>query len=177
MPFLFKTANDLYLITESRCYRSRYDIKAQMNTFHFGGKRKILRMLRVKSMQGHRIESIKFFNSNINLVTDFYTNINLLIFYYCVLDPFLLKPIRSDQSLSHVRLFATPWIAACQVSLSITNSWSSPKLMSKSGSRWVITEELGMLQSIRWQRIRHYWVTKTNMLVINNQKLKLNNTI
>ena len=108
MPFLFDTANDLYLITESRCYRSRYDIKAQMNTFHFGGKRKILRMLGVKSMQGHRIESIKFFNSNINLVTDFYTNINLLIFYYCVLDPFLLKPIRSDQSLSHVRLFATP---------------------------------------------------------------------
>ena len=26
-------------------------------------------------------------------------------------------------------LFATPWIAACQASLSITNSWSSPKLV------------------------------------------------
>ena len=36
----------------------------------------------------------------------------------------------SVQSLSCVRLFATPWIAACQASLSITNSWSSPKLMS-----------------------------------------------
>ena len=34
------------------------------------------------------------------------------------------------QSLSHVRLFATPWIAACQASLSITNSRSSLKLMS-----------------------------------------------
>ena len=33
-------------------------------------------------------------------------------------------------SLSRVRLFATPWIAARQASLSITNSWSSPKLMS-----------------------------------------------
>ena len=33
--------------------------------------------------------------------------------------------IRSDQSLSRVRLFATPWIAARQASLSITNSWSS----------------------------------------------------
>ena len=33
--------------------------------------------------------------------------------------------IRSDQSLSHVRLFATPWIAARQASLSITNSRSS----------------------------------------------------
>ena len=36
----------------------------------------------------------------------------------------------SVQSLSHVQLFVTPWIAACQASLSITNSWSSPKLMS-----------------------------------------------
>ena len=34
------------------------------------------------------------------------------------------------QSLSHVRLFETPWIAACQASLSITNSWGLPKLMS-----------------------------------------------
>ena len=38
--------------------------------------------------------------------------------------------IRSDQSLSHVRLFATPRITACQASLSITNSQSSLKLMS-----------------------------------------------
>ena len=36
----------------------------------------------------------------------------------------------SVQSLSRVRLFATPWIAACLASLSITNSRSSPKLMS-----------------------------------------------
>ena len=35
----------------------------------------------------------------------------------------------SVQSLSCVRLFATPWIAAHQASLSITNSRSSPKLM------------------------------------------------
>ena len=38
--------------------------------------------------------------------------------------------IRSDQSLSRVRLFATPWIAARQTSLSITNSRSSPRLTS-----------------------------------------------
>ena len=38
--------------------------------------------------------------------------------------------ISSDQLLSHVRLFATPWIAACQASLSITNSQSLLKLMS-----------------------------------------------
>ena len=36
----------------------------------------------------------------------------------------------SFQSLSRVRLFATPWIAAHQACLSITNSQSSPKLMS-----------------------------------------------
>ena len=38
--------------------------------------------------------------------------------------------IQSVQSLSRVRLFATPWTAACQTSLSITNSRSLLKLMS-----------------------------------------------
>ena len=36
----------------------------------------------------------------------------------------------SVQSLSHVQLFVTPWTAACQASLSITNSWNLLKLMS-----------------------------------------------
>ena len=36
----------------------------------------------------------------------------------------------SVQSLSHVWLFATPWIAACQASLSITSSRSSLRLTS-----------------------------------------------
>ena len=36
----------------------------------------------------------------------------------------------SVQSLSRVRLFVTPWIAARQASLSIINSWSSLRLMS-----------------------------------------------
>ena len=36
----------------------------------------------------------------------------------------------SVQSLSHVWLFVTPWTAARQASLSITNSWSLPKFMS-----------------------------------------------
>ena len=38
--------------------------------------------------------------------------------------------IRSDQSLSRVWLFATPWMAAFQASLSITNSRSSLRLTS-----------------------------------------------
>jgi len=37
---------------------------------------------------------------------------------------------RSDQSLSRVQLFATPWIAARHASLSITNSRSSLRLSS-----------------------------------------------
>ena len=36
----------------------------------------------------------------------------------------------SVQLLSRVQLFATPWTAARQASLSITNSWSPPKSMS-----------------------------------------------
>ena len=39
-------------------------------------------------------------------------------------------PGNSCQSLSCVRLFATPWAATHQASLSITISWSLPKLMS-----------------------------------------------
>ena len=42
----------------------------------------------------------------------------------------LLLPLSSVQSLSHVQLFATPWTAARQASLSITNSQSLLRLMS-----------------------------------------------
>ena len=48
--------------------------------------------------------------------------------YYLLLISLLC--LSSVQSLSHVWLFATPWTAACQASLSITNSWSILKLMS-----------------------------------------------
>ena len=40
------------------------------------------------------------------------------------------RQFSSVQLLSHVQLFATPWTAARQASLSITNSWSPPKPMS-----------------------------------------------
>ena len=42
----------------------------------------------------------------------------------------LCYTLLSVQSLSHVQLFATPWTAACQASLSITNAQSLLKLMS-----------------------------------------------
>ena len=48
--------------------------------------------------------------------------------------PFLLRDFcaqfSSVQSLSHIWLFATPWTAARQASLSIPNSYSMLKLMS-----------------------------------------------
>ena len=43
---------------------------------------------------------------------------------------FIGTDFSSVQSLSRVWLFATPWTAACQASLSISNSWSLFKLMS-----------------------------------------------
>ena len=51
------------------------------------------------------------------------------VFSYCNKTVFNSLQFSSVQSLSHVQLFATPWIAAHQASLSITNSRSSPKLI------------------------------------------------
>ena len=54
-----------------------------------------------------------------------------ILFTKSAVFPFSSLWIRvSVQSLSHVRLFATPWTAACQASLPITNSCSLFKLMS-----------------------------------------------
>ena len=71
--------------------------------------------------------------------------INLKKYFQCsieenmqIVGPMQFKPVffkssvqfNSVQSLSRVQLFVTPWIAACQASLSITNSQSLLKLMS-----------------------------------------------
>ena len=62
---------------------------------------------------------------------------NSKVFFFSWSRPFIpckcllcLLESQSVQSLSHVWLFETPWTAACQASLSITNSWSLLKLMS-----------------------------------------------
>ena len=47
-----------------------------------------------------------------------------------ICDSLSLWLLSAVQLLSHVQLFATLWTAAHQASLSITNSWSLPKLMS-----------------------------------------------
>ena len=78
------------------------------------------------------------------------------------------------QSLSHVQLFATPWIAARQAFLSITNSWSLHKLMSNElvmssnhlilchpllllpsllPNSWVFSDESALC--IRWLQLQH----------------------
>ena len=44
--------------------------------------------------------------------------------------PYMEHQFSSVQSLSYVQFFVSPWIAAHQASLSITNSWSSLKLKS-----------------------------------------------
>ena len=49
---------------------------------------------------------------------------------YLTIRQYVLVQFSSVQSLSHVRLFATPWIAACQASLSKTNSRSSLRFTS-----------------------------------------------
>ena len=58
----------------------------------------------------------------------------------------------SAQSLSHVRLFVTPWTAASQASLSITNSWSPPEPMSiksvKPSNHLILCHPLLLLPSI-----------------------------
>ena len=58
----------------------------------------------------------------------------------------------SVQLLSHVQLFATSWTAACQASLSITNSWSSLRLMSielvMPSDQLILCHSLRLLSSI-----------------------------
>ena len=81
--------------------------------------------------------------------------------------------IRSDQSLSHVQLFVTPWIAAHQASLSFTNSRSSLRLTSiesvMPSSHLILCRPLLLLppippsirvfsnESTLWMRWPKYW--------------------
>jgi len=58
----------------------------------------------------------------------------------------------SVQSLSHVRIFVTPWTAINQASLSIANSWSLFKLMSMElvmpSSHLILCKPLLLLPSV-----------------------------
>ena len=92
-----------------------------------------------------------------------------------------IRQFSSVQSLSRVRFFATPWIAARQASLSITNSQSSPRLTSTesvmpsshhilcclllflpsvSPSRRVFSNDLAL--SIRWSKYWNFSISPSN---------------
>ena len=73
-----------------------------------------------------------------------------LIWYFEIIG-YMLQ-FSSVQSLSRIRLFATPWIAACQASLSITNSQSSFRFASiesvMRSSHLILCRPLLLLPSI-----------------------------
>ena len=68
-----------------------------------------------------------------------------------------INKFNSLHLLSHVQLFATSWTAACQASLSITNSWRVLKLMSiesvMPSNHFILGHPLLLLPSI-FPRIR-----------------------
>ena len=66
------------------------------------------------------------------LINSTYSIFDLSLCLAPIYSPHTQQNISSVQSLSHVQLFATPWITAHQASLSITKSGSLPKPMSKS---------------------------------------------
>ena len=76
------------------------------------------------------------------------------LFVACVVGWPVNQKVRSDQSLSRVRLFATPWIAARQASLSFTNSRSPPKPMSiesvMPSSHLILCRPLLLLGYLGW---------------------------
>ena len=95
-------------------------------------------------------------------------------------------PFSSVQLISRVRLFATPWTAACQASLSNTNSQSPPKPMSIESvlpsNRLILCHPLFLMSSIfpsirvfsnesalriRWLQLQHQsyqWTPRADLL-------------
>ena len=63
--------------------------------------------------------------------------------------------ISSVQSLSHIWLLVTPWTAACQASLSITNSQSLPKDAHQVGDAIQTSHPLSSLSSSVFNLSQH----------------------
>ena len=70
------------------------------------------------------VSSLNHWELSLSMISTMKIQVNTL---YCKYR--YLHQLSSVQSLSHVWLFATPWTAACQASLSITNSQSLLKLI------------------------------------------------
>ena len=93
-----------------------------------------------------------FFHVNYLLKTFFFFSLVEFITLWIGLIVFTWFCFRSDQLLSRVWLFVTPWIAARQASLSITNSQSSLRLTSiesvMPSSRLILWRPLFLLPPI-----------------------------
>ena len=90
-----------------------------------------------KKILDHVIFSLRLFPIIFSLLKHFcWTNFDWYTFILVFLTPFHYHRIYSVLSVQFNSVaqlcltFATPWIAVHQASLSINNSWSSPKLMS-----------------------------------------------
>ena len=100
--------------------------------------------------------------SHITVYADLSANCSTNAYYYlgCYREelPVTLEAVykgaltHSLQLLSHVQLFVTPWTAARQASLSITNSWSLLRLMSiesvMPSNHLILCQSLLLLPSI-----------------------------
>ena len=69
-------------------------------------------------------------HTDTHVYTHTHTHTHTHVLIYIIFQILFPYQFSSVQSLSHVQLFVTPWTAARQGSLSITNSQSSPKSMS-----------------------------------------------
>ena len=88
----------------------------------------ILTRLKLRCWKGSRGESVSYFSTN--CIPWFMNTLHQPLHPSShILHPSSVQ-FTSVQSLSHVQLFATPWIAVCQASLFITNSQNPPKPMS-----------------------------------------------
>ena len=81
----------------------------------------LLCLLKSPTLLLTELSTLFFLHSSISITIQ--DTITFFYFHQCIV-------FSSVQSLSRVQLFATPWTAALQVSLSITNSQSPPKPMS-----------------------------------------------
>ena len=70
------------------------------------------------------------FYSSITIARNSKTTLNIKARMCSLVKKSFLYSVQFSSVAQRVQLFMTPWVAACQASLSITNSWSSLKLRS-----------------------------------------------
>ena len=101
--------------------------REKLSFWHWYDKRSVvfISFLKIDQYSITSISNIEWANKNQSSENQ---SVPALLLSFSVLNSSV--EFNSVQSLSHVWLFATPWITARQASLSIINSWSSLRLMS-----------------------------------------------